>query len=55
MSENHPDPKKIFSKPQKNKTKKLNFKIKPKSKKTFKDNKKSVDPDSPFAVLEKLL
>ena len=36
-------------------SKKIDLKIKNKNKKILKKDKKSADPDSPFAVLEKLL
>ena len=47
--------KKIISKPKRAITKKINLKQKSKNKKISKKIKKSIDPNSPFAVLEKLL
>jgi len=47
--------KKNLPKSQKIKSKKIDLKSKFKNKKISNKNKKSADPDSPFAVLEKLL
>ena len=47
--------KKTISKPQKIKTKKVVLEKKSKNKKILNNNKKLADPNSPFAVLEKLL
>jgi len=47
--------KKIISKPKRVVTKKIHLKQKSKNKKISKKIEKSIDPNSPFAVLEKLL
>tara|TARA_B100000029_G_scaffold450800_1_gene474952 strand:+ start:1931 stop:4495 length:2565 start_codon:yes stop_codon:yes gene_type:complete len=47
--------KKTIPKSPKIKAKKIDFKSKSKNKKTLKENKKLADPNSPFAVLQKLL
>ena len=46
---------KVMIKSKKAVSKKIDLKIKNKNKKILKKDKKSADPDSPFAVLEKLL
>ena len=47
--------KKIISKPKRAASKKIDLKPKLKNKKISKKIEKSIDPNSPFAVLEKLL
>ena len=47
--------KKTLIKPQKTKSKKIQLQKQPKNKKILNKNKKTADPNSPFAVLEKLL
>ncbi len=47
--------KKISTKPKKNKLKNINLSKKPNNKKMANKSKNTVDPNSPFAVLEKLL
>ena len=46
---------KVIAKPKRVVSKKIDLKPKSKNKKILKKDKKSADPDSPFAVLEKLL